>query len=276
MGYGRARLLTLLAGLVVMLVLVVFLYVRGVDEIERYGAMLFVPVFMAFVFWDIAGGALAGIFAGIAYAAFRWKQLDVFGTQDFFELVLARAIFYVAFGVVGGWANKQMRSSIEKLELYDQVDDATGLFNARFFVQDSDLEISRATRYQTLFSVAAVDVPAEPMSQLSKRQRASLLKDLGRILKESVRTVDRAVHAADNRYHKIAVVLPETGREGVRIFSGRLAERLAEYLGSKGVPVKKDEIVTRALTYPDDEAGIVDLKKEFAAIDRSEHPEEGE
>lgn len=276
MGYGRARLLLLVAGLLVMGLLTAFVYIRQVEGPERYGAVLFIPVFIAFVFWNIPGGAIAGVLAGATYIGLRWTQLDVFGTQGFIELVFARTIFYVAFGVIGGWANKQMQGSLNKLELYDQIDDRTGLFNARFFLQDTDLEMSRAGRYQTLFSIASVDVPAQAIAQLSKRQRSSLLKDMGRILKESVRTVDRAVHASDHRAHKIAVVLPETAKEGVRIFTGRLADRLGDYLISKGVPVTKGQIVSRALTFPDDEGEVNVLRAEFASIEHSEHPEDAE
>lgn len=274
MGYGKARLLLLIGGLAVLLLLTVYLSARQVDEIERYGAALFVPVFVAFVFWNITGGAISGVLAGLAYAALRWKQLDVFGTQDFVELVLARALFYVAFGVVGGWANKQMEGSLNKLELYDQIDDTTGLFNARFFVQDTDLEISRSSRYQTIFSIASVDIPSGPLMQMSKRQRTGMLKDLGRVLKDSVRTVDRAVHASAGTYERMAVVLPETSKEGVRIFTDRLADKLGDYLINKGVPLDKSQIRSSALTFPEDEAAINAMKAEFAAIDKAEHPPE--
>lgn len=273
MGYTRARALLLVAGLFVLALLTLYLYLRQVDPVEKYGTVLFIPVFVCFVFWNVRGGLVAGMLAGIVYMLLRTPQIRTFGTQDFIELVLARSLFYVAFGVVGGWANRQMEQSLSKLEIYDQIDDATGLFNARFFLQDTDLEISRSGRYQTIFSVSSVDIPSDSLDALSRRQRQSVLKDIGRVLRESIRTVDRAVHGESSSHHRIAVVLPETGKEGVQVFTSRLVEKLAAYLTSRGVPLEEGGLGHRALTFPGDDEELSRLRQEFSAIEHSEHPD---
>src|SRR5207249_364653 len=167
------------------------------------------------------------------------------------------------FGLIGGWASAQLEASLNKLELYDQIDDATGWFHARFFVKDTGLEMSRANRYQTIFSVALVDIPADTFAPLGRRQRAGVLKDLGQVLKHSVRVVDRPVHALDGDQHHLAIVLPETANAGAQIFTERLAGKLTEHLAKRGVAVEADRMTSMWVTFPDDPARLEQIREEF-------------
>lgn len=273
MSYQRARSLLLAGGLAVLLLTTVVMYVRRVDPVEVAGILLFIPVFVAFVFWNAPGGFIAAVLSVVVYTLLRYPAIEAVGVDRFAGLIASRAVAYVAFGLIGGLANKQLQSSLGKLELYDQIDDATGLFNARFFVQDTELEVSRADRYQTIFSISLVDIPADSLYPLGRRQRDRAIRELGRLLRASVRTVDRAVHARDDNRHRLAVVLPETARAGAVIFTERLAEKMSEYLSSKGAKFDEGGLAGVALTFPDDQAAIENLRSEFAAIDKTEHPE---
>src|SRR5687767_9396741 len=77
MGYKRARFLLLAAGLGVLILVAVFQYVRGkdVDPTEMGGTLLFIPVFIAFVFGNVAGGVIAGILAGLGYLGLRYPAI---------------------------------------------------------------------------------------------------------------------------------------------------------------------------------------------------------
>lgn len=273
MGYRRARLLVLSAGLGVLAVTALTMYIRRVDTTEVAATLLFMPVLVAFVLWGIKGGAAAGVLAGVVYALLRYPAIDAVGAGRFTELIASRALAFISFGVIGGWAAGQLETSIEKLELYDHIDDATGLFNARFFVEDTDLEMSRSNRYQTIFSIASITVATAPLESIGRRRRRGLLKDLGRMLSAAVRSVDRPVHARDPMRHRIVVVLPETGAEGARIFTDRLVARVVEYLGRRGVRVAPENVERSALTWPQDEDDIQVLRRQFEDIDRAEHPE---
>lgn len=271
-GYERARKLLLAGGLLVLLITAAVMFVRRVDPVEVAGTLLFIPVFVAFIFWNARGGFFAAILAIAIYTMLRYPAIEAVGADRFVGLIASRGVAFIAFGLIGGWANKQLEASLSKLELYDQIDDATGLFNARFFVQDSELELSRADRYQSIFSVALVEIPASMLDGMGRRQREKALKELGRLLRGSVRTVDRAVHARSDDTHRIAVVLPETAREGANVFTTRLADKVGQYLASKRAQLD-GPLVHRALTFPDDQADIESLRSEFASIDRMEHPE---
>lgn len=273
MSYATTRRLVLAGGLVVLGVIAAILYLRRVDTVEVVAVLLFVPVFFAFVLFQLPGGTVAGVLAAAAYAALRLDAIDAVGAGRFTGLIATRTVGYIAFGVLGGWAVAQLERSLDKLDIYDQIDDDTGLYNARFFLQETDLEMSRAQRYRTLFSVAVVDVPGEPVDALPRRKRAALLNDIGRALHDAVRTVDRAVHGRVDGVHRFAVICPETGEEGARIFTTRMADSVSGFLRARGLPIDRDGLRPRGVTFPGDEDELAALREDFARLERVEHPE---
>ena len=274
MSYATTRRLVLAAGLALLLLIAGVMYVRRVDTVEVIAVLLFIPVFLAFSFGKVIGGAVAGVAATAIYAALRAPAIEAVGAGRYAGILAGRGLGYLAFGLLGGWASQQLERSLEKLDVYDQVDDDTGLFNARFLVQDTDLEMARATRYKTFFSVCMVELDAGPLEALPRRKRAALLKELGHQMKEAVRSVDRPVHAKDGSVHRFAVVCPETGQEGARVFASRLGERIGDFVRARGVDLAPGALVATSATYPgDDDSTMGALKAQFAAIDRNQHPE---
>ena len=274
MTYERARQLLLAAGLLVLLLTAGVMFIRRVETVEVLGTLLFVPVFIGFVFWGLKGGLVGGILAALGYAALRYPAIEAVGADRFAGLIASRSFAYIAFGLIGGWANSQLAGSLTKLELYDQIDDQTNLFNARFFVQDTELELSRSKRYQTIFSVVEVSFPGSGLDALPRRQRSSIMRETGRMLKEAVRTVDRPVHGFDGSRHRFAIVLPETSQEGAQIFRDRLAERLSGFLSERKFHLEPGDIEKRSVTFPDDgEETVEAMRSEYRAIDRVQHPE---
>lgn len=269
MNYAQARRLIVVAGLVVLAVTAAIMYARRVDDAEVIAILLFMPVFLAFVFWDVKGGVAAAVVASLVYAAVRWPDIEAAGFGFFAGLLLSRSLAFLAFGAIGGWADRQLEQSLEKLELYDQIDDETGLYNARFLLQDTDLEMARARRYKTLFSIAVVDVPLSTYANLGRRKGRTLLRDTGEQLREAVRNVDRAIHGRSATAHRFVVICPETGPEGARIFSDRLAERLALFLTERGA--EPGPLTGQAYTFPGDDEALTALREEFAQIDATLH-----
>jgi len=270
LGYAKARRLLVLTGLVVLSVVALAMYARSVDGVEVAATLLFVPIFLAFVFRGVVGGVIAAVAAIGVYAALRYPAIDAVGVGEFTGLLTSRAAAYLIFGAVGGWSTQVLEGSLEKLELYDEIDDETGLYNARHLLQQTELEMARARRYQTLFSVVVLDLPAAPLAALRTRQRRAVLRDLGRQLREGVRTVDHVVHAHDGGTHRLVAILPETSLEGAEIFRGRFDERVRGFLADRGAAVAEAD-QTRAMTFPGDDAGIEALRAEFERIDATLH-----
>ena len=174
--YRQARRLLAGAAIVIVGLIAVVMYARRVETVEVVAVLLFLPVFAALLVWDAVGGTIAGIVAAGVYVALRWSAIHAVGFGRFQGLVASRVVGLIAFGVAGGLANHQLRASLTKLDLYDQVDDATGLYNARFLIQEADLEMARSSRYKTVFSISVVDVPAARLEGLSRRNRARGLR----------------------------------------------------------------------------------------------------
>lgn len=270
LGYARARRLLLLTGLVVLGVVALVMYARRVDGVEVAATLLFVPVFLAFVFRGVVGGVVAAVAAIGIYTALRYPAIDAVGFGEFAGLITSRAAAYLIFGAIGGWSTQVLESSLIKLELYDEVDDETGLFNARHLLHQADLESARARRYQTLYSLVLLDLPAAPFDALRTRERRSVMRDLGRLLGEGVRNVDHVVHVRDGDVHHLAVVLPETAHDGAEVFRGRFDERVRSYLATRNV-VLDSAPPARALTFPGDDDEIAAVRAEFERIDALQH-----
>jgi hypothetical protein len=272
LDYLGARRLVLAVGIAILAFISLMMYARGVETTEVAGSLLFIPVFVALVMWDVKGGLIAGLLAAAGYFLLRYPALRAVAEPRFVGAIVGRSIAFTVFGVVGGWANRQMGSSLTKLELFDQIDDATGMYNARFFLDDVDLELARSRRYQSMFSVVTVDVPAAALSDLPRRRRAAILRDLGKLLRKAVRVMDRPVHGTDADRHTIAVILPDTGEEGSTVLSERLGVAVAEYLRQRGAHLEATILPNSHLTMPGDEERLEAWRDRFRAIDRLERP----
>jgi GGDEF domain-containing protein len=271
--YRTARTLVLGVGLAVLALVVVLAVVRGVDTPEVVATALFVPVFVAFLFGGLRGGLVAGLVAAVVYGVLRLPAIEIAGTGAFASLLTSRALAFVGFGALGGLATSQLRTSLEKLDLYDEVDDATGLGNARSFLTATELELARATRYRTLFSVVVLELRASAFGPVSGGTRARVLLRLGSALQESLRTVDHAAHAVDGDRHVLALVLPETAAEGAEVLRGRLEASTRALLEEHGAQLGGKTLTARAFTLPGAERSLRDLRAELARVERREHPE---
>lgn len=270
LGYARTRRLLVLTGLAVLAVVCAVMYARRVDSIEVVATLLFVPIFLGFVFRGVLGGVVTAVAAIAVYTALRYPAVDAVGVGEFMGLLVSRSAAYLIFGTIGGWSTQVLESSLIKLELYDEVDDDTGLFNARHLLHQTDLEMARARRYQTIFSVVLLDLPAASFAALPSRARRAVLRDLGRLLGEGVRTVDHVVHVRDGDVHRFVIVLPETAHDGAEIFRGRFDDRVRAYLAERGVQVD-GQVPASALTFPGDDEAFEALRVEFTEIDARQH-----
>jgi GGDEF domain-containing protein len=273
LSYRRARRLLLLTGLAVLAAVAIVTYARRVDTVEVVATLLFLPIFVAFVFRGVLGGVLAALIAIGVYAALRTPAIEAVGFGEFAGLMTSRSAAYLIFGAVGGWSAQVLEGSLEKLELYDEIDDETGLYNARHLVLQTDLEMARATRYQTLFSVLVLDLPAGPFHALSARARKTTLRDLGRLLGEGVRTIDHVVHIHDGDIHRLVAILPETASEGAEVFRGRFDARVRGFLSDRGVVIDPTVAAARSLTIPGDEDAVEEIRAVGRRVDVAEHGE---
>lgn len=270
MSVDRFRPLLLGTGLAVLSALALILYLRRVDTVEVLASLFFIPVFVAFLFWGMRGGIVVGLLAAVGYVGLRLPAIDAVGAGRFVGLIAGRAGGYLAFGFLGGWAAQRLTSSMAKLEQVDDVEDATGLLNARALVEEIGLERSRSRRYGKSFSIAVAELPAGVVLRLPKRDRESVLEALGEALRTSVRSVDQAGFGRHEGRMFAAVILPETEASGAIVFATNLQERIRTVLADHGIGL--DKVTTTLATYPKDETAVQAVADHFAEIARMEFP----
>jgi hypothetical protein len=261
LSYRRARDLLLLAGLIVLGLVAITMILRGVDPIEVTATLFFAPVFVAFLFFGWPAGLLTGVAAAVGYVAMRWSAIELVGFPALSGLVFSRVVGFLAFGGIGGWAAGRLRQTLDKMALYDAVDDATGLGNARAAIDAVVRERGRADRYQSVVSVVTARFPLRD----SKRRTALGLAKLGVELSGGVRTSDHVAHVTTGDRHLVVVVLPETGGEGAAVVAENLDGRIAGALDTS--------VETTVMVYPDDPDAIDSLVGELREIDSRERPQ---
>jgi GGDEF domain-containing protein len=269
MGYGRARLMLSLVGLAILAVLVAVLLVRSVDTTEVIATLLFAPIFLLLLWFRLPGGLIGAAAATGVYVVLRADAIDAVGWGEFSALIVTRAIAYFLFGGIGGWASGTLAMSLDKLDLYDQVDDLTGVNNARFLLSDIDLERARSQRYQTVFSVSFLEIDGAPLAALPARRRRAVLRQLGSKLADGVRSMDRVAHGYDGRVHRIATILPETAEEGARVFQLRLEEQVRAFIADHGVGSAALE--GSAVSIPGDEEALEHQLGAWRRLDAAQH-----
>jgi len=118
--------------------------------------------------------------------------------------------------------NVRAVSHIRELSI---VDDCTGLYNSRHMHALLETEIARATRYRTCFSVIFLDLDhfKDVNDAHGHLIGSGLLKEIGAVLKQNLRTVDWAIRYGGDEF---VVILPHTGRSEAMLVALRLRKAL--------------------------------------------------
>lgn len=264
--YLQARLLLLVLGIAVAVSQGLLAWERGAAPTEVLAPILYIPVFIGAIFLYLPGGLVAAGVSSVIYGTLLADLAARAGLGQFIVLLTTRVSFYFLFGVVVALGTRYIETRLRKLEVYDQIDDETGLYNSAFFLQHTDLETSRADRYRTLFSVAAMDVEPEILAGLRSRRQRRVIKELASRIEESIRHVDRAAHADDGSRDRFLIILPQTGEEGARVFAERLGGASSEFLSERGCSVD-GHLPVDTITYPDDPDRLRALREEIARLE---------
>lgn len=257
--YRQSRMLVLLAGSAVLLATAGVLLLRAQDPTEVLAVVLFLPVFVAAVLGGISWGLGMAVLAGAGYVGLRLDDIQQFGWSLLATRIIAQFIGYLAFGALGGWAAGVVQVGITKLDRFDVRDDDSELLNARGLHEQLADEIARAQRYDSDFAVVTVTFPLTGDKRQTRQQ-------IGRVVSESVRTVDDTGRVTIDGKDVIIAVLPETPPEGARV----AGEKIAEHLESGVIGVDAD---VQWLAHPEDDAEIETLQNRLAEVVRREHPE---
>lgn len=115
----------------------------------------------------------------------------------------------------------QLADALHDAAHLERRDDATGLFNSRFFVEALTREIERSRTYGRPVSLALASVDEVAMEPL--------LRDLGTAIGGSVRAIDMACRVGTSEF---GVIMPETDSRAASVASERVLRAVAR-AGSK-------------------------------------------
>ena len=108
--------------------------------------------------------------------------------------------------------NEQLTENNKSLEILSRTDSLTGLFNRKHFMEVLTGEVTRAERYRHPFVVMMIDTDhfKKYNDTFGHLAGDSLLKQVGRIIKESMRSVDVAARYGGDEF---IVLLPDIDKE---------------------------------------------------------------
>ena len=114
------------------------------------------------------------------------------------------------------------------------------------FFKRVDLELKRAERYRLFVSLIVLDLSF--VRSLNRDQSPQLLGDLLQVVRENVRVIDNVSALAD---HRVALLLPETSRQGAEIAARRLSELIRSSLTQQTSGKIDDTIPLEMISFPD-------------------------
>jgi diguanylate cyclase (GGDEF)-like protein len=127
----------------------------------------------------------------------------------------------------------QAAISIENADLHQLVrrqavtDELTGLFNHRHFQEVMTAEVERARRYGDDLALIMLDLDnfKDVNDAHGHMQGDLVLREIGRVLRDTVRDVDEAARYGGE---EMAVILPQTDLEGAFRFAERVRVRIEQ------------------------------------------------
>jgi len=225
--------------------------------------VLYIPVFAGAILAGLPGGIAAAAVSSLVYFLVLVDQSASLGLRLFVGLLLSRVVTFFFYGLVVAIGSRFVERRLQKLEMYDQIDDETELYNGVSFLESSDLEKSRANRYRTVFSVAEVRIDRNLFE--GSRSDRRVIRELARVLHDGIRDVDHLSRVQDQSSERFLFILPETGKQGSETVTGRLEAAARTVLTERKVEAN-GHLSARALTFPDDESPIDSLRQEVAEV----------
>lgn len=199
-------------------------------------------------------GVLLGLAAPTTHILFQ-MVLSRTGLLESFRHETGQNGFWISwttpfiFGIAGfltGLFHDRLREQKERLEILSvklriqsNTDELTQLYNRRHILAQLECEMERARRYRRPLSVLMTDVDRfkEVNDRYGHLAGDSLLREMGRVLKQSLRRVDMVGRYGGDEF---LVILPESDPGGARIVAERIQENFRGHqftAGGQSLPV---------------------------------------
>ncbi|AEH44155.1 diguanylate cyclase [Thermodesulfatator indicus DSM 15286] len=131
---------------------------------------------------------------------------------------------------------KELCSLCEELHAQASIDFLTGLYNRRFFEKELEINVEKAKRDRSVFSLILMDLDhfKKVNDQYGHLVGDEVLRKVAEIIKKNIRKIDIPARYGGEEF---AVILPTTGSEGAFAVAKRLKRSINEALfGPKDKP----------------------------------------
>lgn len=151
---------------------------------------------------------------------------------------------------------------VEELAITDSL---TGLYVRRYFFERLSEESNRSKKYKFKFAFLMIDIDNFKNANDTYGHLVGdiILKDVGRLMKESVREIDLVARYGGEEF---SLVLPETGKEDARLVGERIRKKIEECIFRAYDEKLKVTVSIGISVYPDDS---IDLKSLIEKADRA-------
>jgi two-component system cell cycle response regulator len=138
------------------------------------------------------------------------------------------------------------KDRLKEIAITDQL---TTLYNHDFFYMRLEEEFERATRYETTLSLIMMDIDdfKRVNDKYGHRTGDSVLKEVGRLIKRTVRKIDFVARYGGEEF---VVILPHTPLKGAAGEAERI-RRVVEEHTFEGIPAKAINLSLGVASYPD-------------------------
>jgi diguanylate cyclase (GGDEF)-like protein len=141
----------------------------------------------------------------------------------------------------------------EQLRTLSITDSLTGLFNRRYFDSRLFEELQRATRYDTVFTLAIFDIDDFKRFNDTEGHAAGddVLKTLANIARESLRSIDILARFGGEEF---SIIMPQTDKDEAFLVAERVRMNIREFMpaGWKKFPFDKLTVSIGIATFPAD------------------------
>lgn len=264
--YRQARTVVLGFGTALICGVAIAAYYRGADLVEVGAILLFLPILVGLAFDQVRGGLISALAVSGVYIAVRFSTIGDLPAGDFMAAAVVRTLLYVGLGVFGGWANDMLAQALRKLELYDEVDDDTGVGNARSLLSVADREVARADRYGSVFSFAVLHIGRQAFTPVNERRGRRALRRLCQTLESNVRATDLVSRVPFEEREDVVLLLPETGRAGAEVLLERAVAGARDLLVEHGLAVTNGEVAGEVISYPGDNGSLDHYRGQVALV----------
>lgn len=157
----------------------------------------------------------------------KWVTIKVEQSFDYRKLLYI-SLFFLSILAVVIYKNRSIKSLNTKLEKLSITDNLTKLYNRNKIEEVLEVEVNRANRFETNFSIIMIDIDYfKRVNDICGHQMGdTVLKEFANILKSSLRKTDTVARWGGEEF---IIICSETDIKGATSFANNIRKNISNY-----------------------------------------------